>query len=352
MADLEEMKGFYKNKRVLVTGHTGFKGAWLCRLLLDLGAKVYGYALPPERESLYSLLDWEKGLVSRYGDICQPGKLAAFVRKAEPEVAIHLAAQPLVAVGYTEPVRTYETNLMGTVHLLEALRQAKTLKSVIVVTTDKVYAETKEAAKEEDPLDGFDPYASSKSCAELAAACYRRCFFQETVPLSCLRAGNVIGGGDFGAHRILPDCIRAAATRKPVVLRHPEGIRPYQHVLEPLTAYLWTAWKQWEKPDLADCYNVAPKGKEISNGEMATLFCQYWGEGMTWQAEGTNFPREQAVLRLDGEKIREKLGWQPRWNISQAVAATVAWTKVWQRGGSLTEEMRRQAEAYEKGEWV
>lgn len=352
MADLGEMRNFYKDKRVLVTGHTGFKGAWLCRLLLDMGAKVYGYALAPERKSLYGLLNWEKGLVSCYGDICQPKKLAAFVKKAEPEVVFHLAAQPLVSEGYAQPVRTYETNLMGTVYLLEALRQVERLRSVVVVTTDKVYAETKEAAGEESPLDGFDPYANSKSCAELAAACYGRCFLQGKAALSRLRAGNVIGGGDFAAHRILPDCIRAAVERKPVVLRHPEGVRPYQHVLEPLTAYLWTAWKQWEKPELSDCYNVAPKGKDISNGELAGLFCKYWGNGMTWQAERTDFPREQAVLRLNGEKIQEKLGWTPRWNVEQAVSATVAWTKVWQRGGDLTEEMRREAAAYEKGEWI
>ena len=140
--------------------------------------------------------------------------------------------------------------------------------------------------------------------------------------------------------------------RKPVVLRHPEGVRPYQHVLEPLTAYLWTAWKQWEAPELAGCYNVAPKGKDISNGELAGLFCKYWGDGMTWQAEQADFPREQAVLRLNGEKIQEKLGWTPHWNVEQAVSATVAWTKVWQRGGDLTEEMRREAAAYEKGEWI
>ena len=180
------MKSFYKDKRVLVTGHTGFKGAWLCRLLLDMGAKVYGYALAPERESLYGLLDWEKGLVSCYGDIRQPKKLGAFVKKAEPEVVFHLAAQPLVSVGYAKPVKTYETNLMGTVYLLEALRQVERLRSV-VVTTDKVYAETKEAAEEEERLDGFDPYANSKSCAELAAACYGRCFLQgKTVLSRCL----------------------------------------------------------------------------------------------------------------------------------------------------------------------
>ena len=207
MADLGEMKNFYKDKRVLVTGHTGFKGAWLCRLLLDMGAKVYGYALAPERESLYGLLDWEKGLVSCYGDVRQPKKLGAFVKKAEPEVVFHLAAQPLVSVGYAQPVKTYETNLMGTVYLLEALRQVESLRSVVVVTTDKVYAETKEAAGEESPLDGFDPYANSKSCAELAAACYGRCFFEGKAALSRLRAGNVIGGGDFAAHRILPDCV-------------------------------------------------------------------------------------------------------------------------------------------------
>ena len=223
---------------------------------------------------------------------------------------------------------------------------------VVVVTTDKVYAETKEAAEEESPLDGFDPYANSKSCEELAAACYGRCFLQGKAALSCLRAGNVIGGGDFAAHRILPDCIRAAVERKPVVLRHPEGVRPYQHVLEPLMAYLWTAWKQLEAPELADCYNVAPKGEDISNGELAGLFCKYWGNGMTWQAERANFPKEQAVLRLNGEKIQEKLGWKPSWNVEQAVSATVAWTKVWQRGGDLTEEMGREAAAYEKGEWI
>ena len=266
------MKNFYKDKRVLVTGHTGFKGAWLCRLLLDMGAKVYGYALAPERESLYGLLDWEKGLVSCYGDIRQPKKLGAFVKKAEPEVIFHLAAQPLVSVGYAQPVKTYETNLMGTVYLLEALRKVENLRSVVVVTTDKVYAETKEAAGEESPLGGFDPYANSKSCAELAAACYGRCFFEGKAALSRLRAGNVIGGGDFAPHRILPDCIRAAVERKPVILRHPEGVRPYQHVLEPLTAYLWTGWKR---------LGCAGAGRLLQRGTQRGGYFQ-WGIGWTF----------------------------------------------------------------------
>lgn len=258
---------------------------------------------------------WAAGMGKRAGVLLRrylpAQKTGGFCEKSGTGSGFHLAAQPLVSVGYAQPARTYETNLMGTVYLMEALRKAESLRSVVVVTTDKVYAETKEAAGEESPLDGFDPYANSKSCEELAAACYGRCFLQGKAALSCLRAGNVIGGGDFAAHRILPDCVRAAVARKPVVLRHPEGVRPYQHVLEPLTAYLWTAWKQWDAPELADCYNVAPKGEDISNGELAGLFCKYWGNGMTWQAERTDFPREQAVLRLNGEKYRKSWAGNP-----------------------------------------
>ncbi len=347
------MKAFYHGKRVLVTGHTGFKGAWLCRWLLDMGAKVWGYALPPEPERLYELLSWD-GLVSCQADLRDVNTLADVVQQAAPQIVFHLAAQPLVAEGYQHPVETYDINVMGTVHLLDCLRKTEALRSVVVVTTDKVYANQEQTAGYEEtaPLDGYDPYANSKSCQELVAGCWARCFFAKRAALSTLRAGNVIGGGDFAKHRILPDCIRAALAGTPILLRHPHGIRPYQHVLEPLSAYLWTAWKQWEEPTLAGCYNVAPRTDGIvTNGALATIFCRCWGDDSRWQAEERpDFPKETAVLRLNGVHICQKLGWSPRWNVERAVEETVAWTKIWQQQGDILEEMRREIAAYEKGE--
>ncbi len=351
MENLAGLRSFYAGRRVFLTGHTGFKGSWLCRWLLEMGAEVWGYALPPEPDGLFALLPWESGLHSTLGDIRDAAALNAAMQAARPEVVFHLAAQPLVRRGYEAPAESYAVNLMGTVHLLEAIRQTPTVRSAVLVTTDKVYAESERGAhREEDLLDGWDPYANSKSCAELAAGCWRRCFLGDRVALSTLRSGNVIGGGDFAPDRLLPDCIRAAIVGKPVRLRHPEAVRPYQHLLEPLAAYLTVACRQAEDRSLADSYNVAPlESSGISNGALAALFCDAWGEGMRWIAEPADFPHEAPLLRLDGSKLGRRLGWYPRWTLRRAVTETVAWTRVWQAGGDLVGEMRREIDAYERG---
>lgn len=352
MESMAKMKAFYDKKRVLVTGQTGFKGAWLCRWLLAMGAQVWGYALPPLENSLYTQLSWEDGFSSQYGNICDWTKLQETIQTAQPEMVFHLAAQSLVAKGYTHPCQTYQTNLMGTVTLLDVLRGCPSVRSIVVVTTDKVYAPQTKPHQESDTLDGFDPYASSKSCAELATACFARCFFAKQAAVSTLRAGNVIGGGDAAIHRLLPDCVRAAYAGETVPLRAPNGIRPYQHVLEPLCAYLWTAWKQWEIPQLAGNYNVAPKETRLwTNQEIAEAFCHAWGEGMTWCVDAqADFVPEQKVLCLSGEKIRQKLGWSPQWDTQTAILQTVAWEKVRRVKGDVTAEMLRQIQMYEKGE--
>lgn len=349
MEGMAQMKAFYDKKRVFVTGHTGFKGTWLCRWLLEMGAQVWGYALPPSENSLYTMLSWKTGFSSHYGDICDKSHLQEIIQMAQPEIVFHLAAQSLVAEGYENPCQTYQTNLMGTVTLLDVLRDCQSVRSIIVVTTDKVYAAQTKPHQESDTLDGFDPYANSKSCAELATVCFARCFFAQKAAVSTVRAGNVIGGGDTAMHRLLPDCVRAACAGVPVYLRAPHGIRPYQHVLEPLCAYLWTAWKQWEMPQLAGQYNVAPKEARLwSNQEIAAAFCHAWGDGMTWRVDTqTDFVPEQAVLCLSGEKIQKILGWSPQWDTQTAILQTVAWEKVRRAQGNSTAEMLRQIQEYE-----
>jgi len=345
---------FYQNKRVLVTGHTGFKGAWLCQILSDLGAKVTGYALPPPTSpSLYSLLGLDSKISSVIGDIRDYPHLKAVFDAAQPEIVFHLAAQPLVRRGYQEPVYTYEVNVMGTVHLLECVRQSGCVRSFINVTTDKVY-ENKEwvwGYRETDRLNGSDPYSNSKSCSELVTDAYVSSFFQgRHIALSTVRAGNVIGGGDFARDRIIPDCVRAAMKGEPVLLRNPHSVRPYQHVLEPLFVYLELAQRQYENPAIAGRYNVGPAEEDcVTTAELAGLFCKHWGEGMSWQTAEDSGPREANFLKLDCSRLRSVLGWKPRWNIEQAVANTVEWAKVFARGGDVAHCTAQQIQEYLAG---
>lgn len=336
---------FYKGKRVLVTGHTGFKGTWLCRMLLDLGAEVTGFALAPNTEpSLFELTDMAHQMHSVIGDIRDYEALKRCFDTAQPQIVLHLAAQPIVKEGYRDPVGTYSANVMGTVHVMDCVRCCPSVISVLNVTTDKVYAETgKETGYEEDDtLDGFDPYANSKSCSELVTACYRRSFF-EKLPVSTARAGNVIGGGDFAPNRIIPDCVRAAAAGEPIVLRNPYSIRPYQHVLEPLTVYLTIAMKQVLQPELAGCYNVGPDADGcVTTGELAKLFCEAWGKGMECRVQPDGGPHEAAFLKLDCALLKKTFGWHPVFAVSEAVILTVEWTKAWLSGMSLPEIMNKQ----------
>ena len=349
-----DIMSFYRGRRVFVPGHTGVKGSWLCRMLVGAGAVVTGYALAPDRgPNLFGLSEAAERVAHVVGDVRDFDALLAAFRAAEPEVVFHLAAQPIVRDSYRDPVYTYETNVMGTVNLLECVRLSPGVKSVVNVTTDKVYQnpERGRAFREEEPLDGYDPYSNSKSCSELVTASYVRSFFTGGgTAVSTARAGNVIGGGDFAKDRILPDCVRAAAAGKPVILRNPRSVRPYQHVLEPLTAYLMIAEAQYEDRRFAGAYNVGPDETDcVTTGQLADLFCRCWGEGAAWEDRTEpGAPHEAAFLRLDCRKLKETFGWRPRWNVEKAVEMTCAFSRVWLAGGDISGEMAREIEAFLK----
>lgn len=348
---------FYRGKRVFVTGHTGFKGAWLCRILIQAGAQVTGYALPaPTEPNLFALAGLEKHMTSVVGDIRDREALNAAFDRATPEIVIHLAAQPIVRDGYKDPVYTYETNVIGTVNILECVRHNKQVRSFLNVTTDKVYHnyEWCWGYRETDPLDGYDPYSNSKSCSELVTHSYLSSFFasEDSPAISTARAGNVIGGGDFANDRIIPDCVRAVAAGKPIGIRNPHSTRPYQHVLEPLFAYLMIAQRQYENKELAGWYNIGPDECDcVTTGQLVELFAKYWGSGFSWlnQAE-VDAPHEANFLKLDCSKAKAVFGWRPRWHIDEAIKKTVEWTRLWIERGDVVAEMNRQIQAYIKGE--
>ena len=346
---------FYKGKRVLVTGHTGFKGAWMCRVLVDAGAILMGYSLEaPTQPNLFALAGVEDNMTSIIGDVRDLAHLMEVFDQTQPELVLHLAAQPIVRTSYEQPVYTYETNVMGTVNILECVRTHPCVKSFLNVTTDKVY-ENKEWAwgyRENEPLDGYDPYSNSKSCSELVTHSYKRSFFQDgRTAISTARAGNVIGGGDFARDRIIPDCVRAAADKQPIIVRNPYSTRPYQHVLEPVMAYLMIAQKQYEDLSFAGWYNVGPDDCDcVTTGELTTLFCQAWGHGMTWENRSeANAPHEANFLKLDCSKIKTTFGWKPRWHMQEAIQKTVEWSKVWMDGGDVPAVMRKQIREFEEG---
>lgn len=344
---------FYRGKRVFVTGHTGFKGSWLCRVLVNAGAAVTGYSLPaPTEPNLFSLAGLEGNITSVIGDICDLDSLKKAFEKAQPEIVLHLAAQPIVRTSYENPRYTYETNVMGTINVLECIRTLQVpVRSVVIITTDKVYLnrEWMWGYREDEALDGFDPYSNSKSCAELAVHSYVNSFFQNSdIVISTARAGNVIGGGDFAKDRIIPDCIRAAQEGRPIILRNPYSTRPYQHVLEPVCAYLMIAQRQYHQPDLAGWYNVGPDDCDcVTTGELADLFCRTWGGGMRWEShEESNAPHEANYLKLDCTKLKTVYGWQPRWHIETAVEKTTEWTKAWMNHMDFTRIMQEQIKTY------
>lgn len=326
---------FYKGKKVLVTGHTGFKGSWLCRILIKAGAAVAGYSLaPPTAPALFEIINLDKQMLSVIGDIRDRESLAQLFARFQPEIVFHLAAQPIVRDSYKDPVYTYETNVMGTVNLLECVRQNPAVKSVLNVTTDKVYQnnEWEWGYRETDPLDGYDPYSNSKSCSELVTHSYQKSFFNHSdTRISTSRAGNVIGGGDFANDRIIPDCIRAALKSEKIVVRNPHSIRPYQHVLEPLAVYLMIAAKQYKEAKYAGYYNVGPDDIDcVTTGALVDCFCREWGEGMEWLNQYDGGPHEANFLKLDCSKIKSVFGWKPVWRVSDAIKKTVEWTKAYQ----------------------
>lgn len=342
---------FYKNKRVFVTGHTGFKGAWMCKLLVNLGAQVCGYALePPTEPSLFKLSEIEKDIVSVIGDIRDLEFLKKTMKDADPEIVIHMAAQPIVRESYVDPVGTYSTNVMGTVNVLEATRYCGFVRSVVNVTTDKVYKnfEWERGYVESDILDGHDPYSNSKSCSELVTSSYKKAFFNESVvPISTCRAGNVIGGGDFAKDRIIPDCVRAMERKSTIIVRNPYSTRPYQHVLEPVYAYLMIAEKQYKNPSLAGCYNVGPEDSDcVTTGDIVDLFCKHW-PGAEWKnVSEINAPHEANFLKLNCDKVKETFSWHPRWNVDKAVAKTVEWSRAYLNKEKFNEIMDSQIEEF------
>lgn len=355
---------FYRGKKVLITGHTGFKGAWLCAVLLQAGAEVTGYALePPTDPSVFSLTDMGKRMHSVVGDVRDLAHLRHVFDEVRPEIVIHMAAQPIVRESYKNPVYTYETNVMGTVHVLECVRTCDAVKSFVNVTTDKVYLNREWiwAYRENEELNGFDPYSNSKSCSELVTSCYLHSFFGEESDrrpaVSTARAGNVIGGGDFAVDRIIPDCVRAALDGKEIIVRNPYSVRPFQHVLEPLLVYLMIARRQYEEPAYAGNYNVGPDEADCyTTGDLVTLFCEKWnqasGEKVSWKNVSDGGPHEANYLKLDCSKLKSTFGWKPVWNVETAIEKIVEWTLAYREQGNLYELMCRQIAAFlgeEKG---
>ena len=350
---------FYRGKTVLVTGHTGFKGAWMCRVLALQRARVVGYALqPPTEPSLFQLAGIGKGMISISGDVRDLPHLKEVFREYKPEIVIHMAAQPIVRESYANPVYTYETNVMGTVNVLEAARDAACVRSLVNVTTDKVYrnSEWEWGYREIDPLDGYDPYSNSKSCSELVTASYYRSFFQNSqTAVSTCRAGNVIGGGDFAKDRIVPDCVRAMEQGKAIQVRNPYSTRPYQHVLEPVCAYLLLAQRQYERGAEAEgSYNIGPDECDcVMTGDLVSLFCHYWGGNAAWvNLAEENAPHEANFLKLDCSKIKKALGWSPRWHIAETMEKTVEWSKAYLAGEDVSAVMDRQIREYLGGDAV
>ena len=341
----------YKGKSVFVTGHTGFKGSWLCKILSGAGAVVTGYSLnPPTEPSLFEIAGIASDITSVIGDIRDYKSLKDAFDKAQPEIVLHLAAQPIVRDSYKEPAYTYETNVMGTVNILECVRNSDCVKSFLNVTTDKVYL-NKEWAwgyRENEELDGFDPYSNSKSCSELVTHSYKNSFFSDgKVAVSTARAGNVIGGGDFANDRIIPDCIRAAQKHEDIIVRNPFSTRPYQHVLEPLFAYLMIAAKQYEDNRFAGYYNVGPDDSDcFETGALVDLFIKHWGDGMKWINRYDGGPHEANFLKLDCSKLKTTFGWHPRWNLDKAIEKVVEWSKCWLNNEDVRVCMDRQIEEF------
>jgi len=316
-------------------------------MLLTAGAQVTGYALePPTEPNLFSLCGVQAKMTSIIGDVRDLASLRSTFEQAQPEIVFHLAAQSLVRDSYQEPRNTYEINVMGTVNILECVRTSNCVKSFLNVTTDKVYQNNEWAwgYRENEPLDGFDPYSNSKSCSELVTHSYKNSFFADgQVAISTARAGNVIGGGDFAKDRIIPDCIRAAEGKVPIIVRNPHSNRPYQHVLEPLYVYLMIAARQYEESNYAGYYNVGPDDCDcITTGALAELFCQQWGQAQTWENQFVGGPHEANFLKLDCSKLKTTFGWQPRWNVAQAVGKTIEWTKVYLAKGDIPAMMDQQ----------
>ncbi len=342
---------FYKNKKVLVTGHTGFKGSWMSTVLVNAGANVIGYSSCSKKEKmLFDLCGVKEQIVHIKGDVRDFTHPKEVFDVYQPEIVIHMAAQPIVRAGYEDPVGTYETNVMGTVNILECVRLNPSVRSFLNVTTDKVY-ENKEwewGYRENEPLDGYDPYSNSKSCSELVTHSYSKSFFKDSnTAISTARAGNVIGGGDFARDRIIPDCVRSALKHENIIVRNPYSTRPYQHVLEPVCAYLMIAAKQFEDKKYAGYYNIGPDDRDcFQTGALVDKFVMLWGEDLKWSGTYNDGPYEANFLKLDCSKMKSTFGWSPHWNLDAAVLKVIEWTKCWNSGGDVRLCMDNQIEEY------
>lgn len=342
---------FYKGKIVLLTGHTGFKGTWMTVMLANAGAKVIGYSSCSKTETrLFNLCGIKDQIIHIKGDVRDLQHLLAVFKEYQPEIVIHMAAQPIVRDSYKDPVVTYETNVMGTVNICEAVRQTSSVKSFLNVTTDKVY-ENKEwewGYRENEPLDGYDPYSNSKSCSELVTHSYKNSFFNDgRVAVSTARAGNVIGGGDFANDRIIPDCVRAAIKGENIIVRNPFSTRPYQHVLEPVYAYLMIAAMQYQDSKYASWYNVGPDDQDcFQTSALVDLFVKHWGAGLKWINQHDGGPHEANFLKLDCSKLKTVFGWKPHWNLETAIEKVVEWSKVWVAGEDVRAVMNKQIKEF------
>jgi CDP-glucose 4,6-dehydratase len=345
---------FWHDKKVLVTGHTGFKGSWLCLWLEVLGAQPIGYALaPPSTPSLFELARVDEGMVSIDGDVRDLELLRGTIDEHSPQIVVHMAAQSLVRRSYRDPVDTYGSNVMGTVNLLDAVRQSGCVKVVINVTTDKVYEnrEWELGYREDEPKGGHDPYSNSKACSELVTSAYRDSFFSDghdTPALASVRAGNVIGGGDWGEDRLIPDIVRAKLERRSLLIRNPDAIRPWQHVLNPLSGYMRLAEALWESKDCAEGWNFGPDERDVKPVRwIVERMSELWGEPLRWETDDGSNPHEAHYLRLDSSKARKRLGWAPLWDLDRALASIVAWSKAYEAGEDPRDVVIKQIEAFQ-----
>lgn len=341
---------FWRDRSVLVTGHTGFKGGWLSLWLRHLGARVTGYALPPATEpALFGVARVADGIGHRLGDLDDRDALAQALLAAEPEIVFHLAAQALVKEGYRDPVGTLASNVMGTAHLLEAVRQTPGVRAVVVVTSDKCYAnrEWLWPYRENEALGGRDPYSASKACAEIVAAAWRDSFPRDGLAIATARAGNVIGGGDWAADRLVPDAARAWSAGEPIRVRYPQAVRPWQHVLEPLHGYLLLA-ERLHAGEAAESWNFGPDEADmLPVGELLDRLAGHWGDGARWIGDAQPHPHEAGLLRLDSSRARTLLGWRPRWALDQALRRTAEWYRAFHAGGDMLERCLAEIEEYQ-----
>ncbi|UUX96776.1 CDP-glucose 4,6-dehydratase [Aquabacterium sp. J223] len=346
---------FWQGKRVFLTGHTGFKGSWLSLWLQSLGAELQGFALaPPTSPSLFEQARVAEGMTSHIGDIRDAEALTASMAAFRPDIVLHMAAQPLVRLSYQEPVTTYATNVMGTVHLLEAVRRAGSVRAVVNVTTDKCYdnREWVWGYREDEPMGGHDPYSNSKGCAELVSAAYRKSFLAPAgIALATARAGNVIGGGDWAADRLVPDVLRALEKRLPVQIRNPHAIRPWQHVLEPLSGYLVLAQRLFgQGQDAAEGWNFGPRDEDARPVQwIVEHLCDSWGDGATWTLQPGDHPHEATFLKLDISKARQRLQWAPRWSLETALKRITDWHQAWLDGQDVRSLCLNQITRYQSG---